>query len=249
MQQTNKKLEYIEKALGDLEDYLLTLFLDEAEIGIISKIIKKPFCVKFDGGFENFERARALICYKDDEYNYNTDMDIIICEIFYDERFLTLTHRNILGTIMSLGLKREMLGDIFVDNNSKRAFFVTTSKIAEYLKTTLTEINHHKVEVVIANKDDIKECIFKDGELDKIIVSSRRLDNVIASCLKLSRNDACEKIKNQMIMVNHVVCENVHYLCKDNDLISIRKYGRIKIIECLHETKKERLVLQIKRWH
>ena len=246
MQQTNKKIEYLEKALLELDDYILTLFLDESEIGIVSKMVKKPFYIKFDGGFDNYERARALISYDDD---HNIDMDVIICEIEYDKRYLNINHRNILGTIMSLGIKREMLGDIFVDNNSKRAFFVTTLKMAEYLKQSLCEINHQKVEVSIVDKNDIIDCIFQDGELDKIIVSSRRLDNVIASCLKISRNDACDKIKGQLIMINHVICENVHYQCKDNDLISIRKYGRIKIIECLHETKKERLVLQIKRWH
>ena len=247
----NKKITYYNNAVRnfdvDFENTLLTNFLDEAECSDLLTAIKKKYNVAFDGGFLEAERKRALIGIDD-----ASELEISICRINYDKRYGEINHRQVLGTVISLGIKREMIGDIVFDNNNEKEgiiYFATTNQLAPYFKTELKCINRCNVNINILTPEEVKNIPLQEGITDKIITSSMRLDAVLAACMKISRNDATEKITSKMILVNHRICENNHYLVKCNDLISIRKYGRIQIINNLGQTKKERLILQIKRWH
>ena len=247
----NKTARLYENILKHLDsayaDGYLTDFLDEAEISDLLSVVKDKSLVSFSGGFKEAERKRAYIGkIKPDTY------DIAVCKIIYDKRYGSINHRQVLGTIISLGIKREMIGDIVFDNNDSRVgiiYFATSEKLAEFFKINLVMINNCKIDINILTVSEIDDIPIDEGIADKIIVASTRLDAVIAQSLKISRNDACEKISEKMVLINHRICENMHYFVKTDDLISIRKYGRIQILRQIGKTKKDRLILEIKRWH
>ena len=82
-----------------------------------------------------------------------------------------------------------------------------------------------------------------------INVASMRLDAVVAKAINKSREDACELIKSGLVLINHKECLNVTHTVKIKDLLSIRKFGRVEILEDLGLSKKNRIILEISVKH
>ena len=89
---------------------------------------------EFSGGIEGAERQRVLLF--PDYYSLEqTDFQICLFEIVYPKKFITLEHRQILGTLMSLGLRREKFGDILIQNDQIQ--FIAAEEIRTYLSVNL----------------------------------------------------------------------------------------------------------------
>lgn len=85
----------------------------------------------------------------------------------------------------------------------------------------------------------------KEEKVESIIIPSLRLDAVVAKVMNTSRNNAQDIIREKRVFVNYVECTKDTYTCKINDILSIRKWGRIKILEMVKTTKKDRLLIKI----
>lgn len=220
---------------------VLTKFLDLAEINQINSLNKDDLCVYLEGGYENAERCRAIVqnkyyeCPKIDEYK------IEIYYAKYKKTYKEINHRNILGSIMSLGIDRNTIGDIYIYDDNIYLFL--SSEIAKYVIQNMPMVNNqnlnfqkvHKVDLLHSNKETIIS----------INVSSFRLDAIIARSLNISREKACEIIISGNVYINHVECKSIDKKCIIGDIISIRKFGRLSIYEYVKTTKKDRLVLNI----
>lgn len=215
----------------------LTTFLDEAKQAILLGMNTSGIDLSFNGGFINAENKRAMlkpIDYEVDDYKIN------IYEIIYNERYLTLNHRNILGTLMSLGIKRESIGDIYVNDN--KAYFACTNEISKYVEANFKMIGHHSVELRLLD-DKIK---IERKKIEKtFIVSSMRLDVIIAAAYKFSRNEANEFINAGLVSINHIACLNNSMIVKVNDVISVRHKGRVYVNEISGKTRSERLAIKL----
>ena len=214
-----------------------TMFLDLTKQAIINNLNTKEVDVLFNGGFIDAEYKRVIFKPKDYDYIIN---NIVIYEIIYNERFLSLNHRNILGSLMSLGIKRESIGDILID--VKKAYFACTSEISKYIEINFKMIGHHSIELKEI-RDEIK--IVREQIEKTYIVSSMRLDVIIAAAYKLSRNEANEYINSGFVSVNHISCINNSSIVKVNDIISVRHKGRIYVNEIGGKTKSDRLVIKL----
>ncbi len=101
----------------------LTNFLDATKLAHLEKL-KEPFAeIVTDGGFENAEHQRAI--FKPEGLAIQT-FKIKIYEIIYPKRYLELTHRKVLGSLMGLGIKRDSIGDIWMDGTS--VYFACTDR-------------------------------------------------------------------------------------------------------------------------
>lgn len=133
-----------------------------------------------------------------------------------------LNHRDFLGALMNLGIKRETLGDIFVKGNEACLFCIDS--MAEYITENLTRIKHT---TVIASRDCDVSNITEPTLEDKIIqVNSERIDAVIAKVYNLSRGDALELFPKNLVFLNGRLCtENAKNL-KAEDKVSVRGFGK-----------------------
>lgn len=133
-----------------------------------------------------------------------------------------LNHRDFLGALMNLGIKRETLGDIFVKGNEACLFCIDS--MAEYITENLTRIKHT---TVIASRDCDVSNITEPTLEDKIIqVNSERIDAVIAKVYNLSRGDSLDLFPKNLVFLNGRLCtENAKNL-KAEDKISVRGYGK-----------------------
>lgn len=156
----------------------------------------------------------------------------------------TLTHRDFLGALMNLGIKREMLGDIIVADNC--GYLICLTQIAPYIADNLTRIKHTSIK--ITQIDNLPDNIIREPEPTELVVSSLRLDVLISAVYKLSRSEASKLFTTGKVFVNSKITENTSYQTKENDIISVRGFGRFVFIAQLRKTKKDRFVAEIKKY-
>jgi len=175
------------------------------------------------GGYD--EAERAVIRFGDEsELGYSVDFPIMIVRIqplimkFSDK----LSHRDILGAIMNLGITREMIGDIILKDNI--AHVMVLDKMADYIVENLTKIKHTNVKAVIDNEADVSSQVQMAEK--NIIASSVRIDGIVSKIYNLSRSESINLFRDKKIFVNSRSCENNSYQLKDGDVVSVRGYGK-----------------------
>lgn len=152
-----------------------------------------------------------------------------------------LSHRDVLGALMNLGIKRSLLGDIYIKENSVLVFCL--DKIADYLKENLFQIRHTQVSVDIFS-GDISSYSGNTKEID-IQISSERLDAVISKVFHLSREKSQDLFRKNLIFINGRQITSTSYTPKAGDKITVRGFGRMTYIGVTKTTKKGNLLVQI----
>lgn len=231
-----KQIEsYINKArMGSV---VVTTFLDETQQAIINTFYTEDIDVIYDGGFIGAESKRVIFKpYSIDQ----VDSKICIYKIIYNKRYLEINHRNILGSLMSLGIKRENIGDIVIQN--EQAFFACTEEISQYLKNYFKTIGRMSIELIEYN-EQIE--IIKDLKIENHIISSLRIDVIIASAFKMSRSEANEMIIGGLVKLNHLICTNTSKNVKLDDVISVRHKGRVYLTDIGGKTRSDRIVVKL----
>ncbi len=235
--------DYIKKAKATT--FCLTKFLDTTESSDLRKIKDPSLKMFYYGGYESAERIRSIIINKQEPDANLEEFEIDIIKLTLKSDIKEINHRHVLGTLMSFGIKREFIGDIVF--NGLNIYIFVVKEITDFILDNLKEINHITLEKEIINYNDFD---FKENlEIKNINIASLRLDAVISKILNKSRNDAVEIIEKGLVQINHIECLNVSYFLKENDLISIRHFGRVKVNKVLYTTKKERLVVEVEIKH
>ena len=163
---------------------------------------------------------------------------------FKYRRIDKLTHRDFLGAIMALGVTRDSIGDILV--NDGEALVFAEQKIAEYIVGQISKIGSVGVNVRILDNLNQVNFDFTQNLEDKIyIVSSLRLDTITAAITGLSRDKTAQLILSGAVTLNYNINKNVSCNLKTGDLLSIRKTGKFIIGNILGETKKNRIKIII----
>ena len=228
-------MEFSDRVKGYLENPLntsvRTKFLTLTEQAIIKNTLKNKVFFKFYGGYKNSELKRAVI-YKD------SDPYIICFKILYNEKYLSLTHQNILGTLLSLSITKESIGDILANEN---VFFIT-SELKEYIINEFTKINNVSIELIEINSFALERKI--DLEMNSFTLSSLRLDSIVSKITKKSRVLASEMILNDLVKVNHLIVNKNTKSINEEDVISIRKYGRFIIKDTKITSKKGKIIVK-----
>lgn len=198
-------------------------------------------CEKF-GGYPTAERIVAAFGNNIEKSDFPIELLEIspVSEKFSDN----LTHRDFLGGLMNLGIKREMLGDIIVNGNT--AYLFCLEQVKDYVRQNLTRVKHTTVKVKAL--DELPPYAVSEPESVELIVPSLRLDAVISAVYKLSRKNSCNLINSDKVFINSRQIKNISCLIKQEDIVSVRGLGRFKLVSELRKTKKDRLVILIKRY-
>lgn len=148
-----------------------------------------------------------------------------------------LTHRDVLGALMNLGIEREVLGDINICDNEVYVFCL--DRIVEYICENLSKIKH--TSVVCKQVDEIPKILEKPVVEKAIQIQSERIDGVIAKVYNMSRSQCVLLFQEKKIFVNGRQCENNSYQLKAGDLITVRGYGRFTFVEISGVSRKGKL--------
>jgi len=228
--------------------FCFTNFLSLTELSIYHSLKKELSFIKSEVYYPLDICERAIIKFSSkEELGYDLDYPIKLLKISpLTPKFAQkLSHRDYLGAIMSLGIKRELIGDILV--NEKEAFVFSIDHIADYIIENLTSISHTSIKVEMANLEDLSG-FKKEREKIQIIAASNRLDSIVASLSKLSRSKVKDLFLSRKVFVNGLVNENVSYKLKEGEVLVIRGLGKFCFIETGGETKSGRIYLKFEKY-
>lgn len=148
-----------------------------------------------------------------------------------------LNHRDVLGSLMSLGIVRESVGDILLSDGRCDIFLLDT-----VAPVVLDEL--HKIGGVGVRCETGVQGGFKSTQQYKEMrgtVRSPRIDALVAILACTSRAKAAAMIQSENVQRNYKVAHNTAEEFYPGDVITIRGYGKYKVDDIGAPTKKGRL--------
>lgn len=247
---TDAKL--IKAKIGDLFDLCdkhceakFSSFMDGAQIAVIEDEFRIPYGYNtmLFGGYDGAERRMMGVF---PEWQEADEEEFPLCAIRFDvPKFRSLTHRDYLGTLMSLGIDRSKTGDILTDDNG--AYVFLESDIAEYIQRSVNKIANIGVKGRIVKIKDI--ALPKPKTQEKMCVcASLRLDSVVSAALNISRSASEKLIKEGLVKVNHREISDRSKQLETGDLLSVRSYGRFILKDTGNNTRKGRLHITVEKF-
>ncbi|MGP4068187.1 YlmH family RNA-binding protein [Halobacillus sp. B29] len=216
----------------------LSDFLNPREQDIVKAVMGNhpDFNFGLSGGKDQAERKRVIIA-PEYEIIEEDDYQLTMLEASYPAKFVTLEHPDVLGAFMSLGIRREKLGDLVVKDGTIQ--IITDQEISDYIRMNFTGVKRATVnfeEKPLSQMLESEETwVMKDTT-----VSSLRLDVLVKEIYGMSRKKAGMHIDSGHVKVNFRVVENGAFQLQEGDLISLRGQGRSKLEEIQGITKKEK---------
>lgn len=227
-------------------------FMDLRQRSLILKELSRIKFVRyrFFGGYPEAERVYlGVFPYEINEETFENDQPQIkellpFAPVEISWKFQSLTHRDFLGALLSLGVKRESVGDIVVEDG-KAVIFVDKT-ILQFVLQNLERVGKTGVKCGAYEK----ETVTPHHEFKDIYdtISSARADCVVAALINASRSEAERLIKSGNINVNFEQIEENDYTVEEGATVSIRGHGRFLIDTIGPLTKKGRLKFSARKY-
>lgn len=198
-------------------------------------------CV-FWGGYEDAERTVAMFL---PDYADESDCPLSVIRIKTPPGGRKLTHRDYLGSLMGLGLKREMIGDILTVENG--ADVIILEDIEEFLLLNYSKAGRTTLQLEAVSLEELHVPEHR-SVMVKDTVASLRLDNVVASAFSLSRAKAADAIRAGIVFVNSIQSEKPDMQVDEGAKLVLRGKGKAYLREVGGRTRKDRIFIAIERF-
>lgn len=219
----------------------------------------KRFCTAekaraiFFGGYENAERVICAFVpdfYPDEMfpsffYEQSDESPVKALRCTWAHGSPALSHRDILGSALALGIERETVGDILVSENSADIFVLSHMArlfLSDYKKAGRVPLSLKEI--------PLSEVIIPEQNIERRrdTVASMRLDGVLSAIFSLSRSKAEEAVALGLVFVNDIKISKPDAPVKDGDKAVLRGMGKAKIISSDGVSKKGRTVIIFDRY-
>ncbi|HBI02888.1 MAG TPA: hypothetical protein DDY49_02525 [Paenibacillaceae bacterium] len=240
-------VERVLEMIGRVENRMVTVrtdFLDPGQVFIVQSLVKRSHGVFFSffGGYDGAERVRVIL-YPEYQEPEQEDFGMKGLEISGGGgSYLTLDHRDYLGALLGLGIRREKCGDILVHEGF--AQLLLGEEIVDYVRLQLTKVNKVTVEGKEIPLGQIQQ-VAKTGKTITFTVQSPRLDAILGDVFRLSRAKVLQPIRNGRVKVNWRTGTDPSWLLKEGDTISFKGFGRFQVLSLGKETRKGRIPVEI----
>jgi len=239
----NRLIELAHRSLSR-ECYVYSEFLSLAEQDTLHRIsfdmASAPFILK--GGYDSSERK--LACFGNKQLcGYSEEPPIVCIHISpVSKKFAeVLTHRDFLGSLMGLGFRRNVLGDIVVNENN--AYLFCLESVSIYILEQFTKVKHTIIQCTITDLPLFTPTV---PDLLQVTIASERLDAIISAVYKLSRSESQKLFTQAKVFVNSRLTENTSHIVSPGNIISIRGFGRFLYEGIERETRKGRLRVSVR---
>ena len=243
------KIEFV----GKRNSVEYTDFLDMRQRRLLEKLLKDIKNTNYIayGAYKTAERT-VLIMYptkleevfENEKFNYNSIFGVIRIKLPNELKGM-YSHRDYLGAVIKIGIKREKVGDIIVSKDG--ADIIVLKETLKYIREGLKELTRFskaEFESVKISELNIEE---PKTEIFNIIIPSMRIDSIVSEVIRTSRAKATNIIKEERVFVNHELVTKGSKELKENDLITVRGKGRFKVGKIVNQTKKGNLVIEIEK--
>ena len=194
-------------------------FLDPAQQALILSVTEFYGLIEMTGGYDDAERRVCRI--RTDDFNAEPEPPFVLLTAEATDKTAVLSHRDVLGALMGLGIKREMIGDILP--NGHTAQFFCLSGMAEYLLTNLAKIGRYTIHLT-------------HSDTAQLIAQPTRTRTV---------NVSADAIRKGLVSLNWVICTDPSQEIKSGDRLSLRGKGKLSVGTLSGTSKKGRLFLDL----
>ncbi len=221
----------VEKNINRLEKFGSTFFLDPSEANLVkSKLKKNMYKI-----YKPYIDSEKVILYREIP-------NILLYEIKCNNK---LRHQDIMGALLNLNLDKSLFGDILIIDD--KYYFYVFEYIYKEIENNFNKISRYNIDIERCNLDLLSNYTRNYEEIE-LIVSSLRIDTVISRLLKINRNKIKELIHDKDILLNYEVLKNNSYIVKENDIFSIRRYGKYKYSNIVKNTKSDNYIIKVLKY-
>ena len=219
--------------LSDREQVLARAALAKAGCG----------CWRLEGGYPEAERRLAAI---EPEGSWaDSPLACVRLECRAAPGVQLPAHRDYLGSLMGLALKREALGDIVLPaDRPGTAYVFALEPAARLICEELVQVGRAEVSCTRQPLEELPDLAPAERVVRTAAVSSLRLDAVLAAMLHCSRGAAAALIEAGRVEINHLPTESVHAPVYEGDIFTIRGRGRFALTGLPGRTKKDRQIIE-----
>lgn len=197
----------------------------------------------FCGGYDGAER-KQLHFLPDWAEEIEETVTALRCSWYETEE---LTHRDLLGSLMGLGITRESVGDILVDKAANAADVLVSDTAAAFLLQEWLQAGRVKIQVRVIDLHDLHIPRAAVREIHDTVASTR-LDSIVSTGFFLSRGKAAEAIEGGKVQVNWQDVTKCGAAVTTGDVITVRGLGKCELTSVGNPTKKGRFFVTIKRY-
>lgn len=194
------------------------------------------------GGASDCERviARFGNCGYDESYPITCLSASPLQQKFADK----LTHRDILGALMNLGIERDLIGDIYIKDNV--AYLFCLSRVTPVIISDFTKAKH--TTLVCREVDALPDGAGSEPVEEKIQIASERADVIVAAVYDLSREESLDFFREGKVFIDGRQCENNSSVVKPGVVVSVRGKGRFRYLGYENLSRKGKLNARIEKW-
>ena len=237
MEDVSTQLQNAAKTASQRGIRRFTRFLDPAQAQEATRLAARCGVeLSLWGGYEGAERTVACFSAPGDAPE-TAEYPVVCLHARCAQRFFSITHRDILGAFMALGLTRDTVGDIILSDAD--IFLFTAAATADFIAGALTSAGRASLRFEVL--DAVPPMPSPRGETFCAVVSSLRLDAVLAAAYRLSRSEAAEAIRAGNVKLDYLPCERTDAPVSEGSLLSLRGRGRIRLQEISGRTRKQRI--------
>ena len=228
-----------ERGIFTFSDFMSPTSLYEATL-----ILKVGKYTVFGG--EEFAERKMIRFGDMNDFGYEEPFPITVLQIaLQGGKFASpISHRDVLGAVLNLGIERQKLGDIFVNGNF--SYIIAEKLVAELIKEELKTVGRNKVEV--SEVERVPSEFAPSKKQMQFSVASNRVDAVLCKTYSLSREDGVGLFNKGFVAINGKPCESPSKPLKEGDVVTARGYGKLVFEGEGGLSKKGKLYVTISRF-
>lgn len=219
-------------------------FLSDREQVLAKAALSKVGCScwRLDGGHPDAERQ--LVAIEPENSWTDSPLTCVRLECRAAPGANLPAHKDYLGSLMGLALKREALGDIVLPPDTPgTAYVFALEPAARLICEELCQVGRAEVSCTLQPLDELPDLSPSERVVRTAAVSSLRLDAVLAAMLHCSRGAAAALIEAGRVEINHLPTENVHAPVYEGDIFTVRGKGRFALTGLPGKTRKDRQIV------
>ena len=220
-------------------------FLSDREQDLARAALNRAGCTsfRFDGGYAQAERQ--LLCIEPEGSWSDSPLACVRMECRPGPGVKLPAHKDYLGSLMGLALRREALGDIVQPEDTQGVAYVFALRpAAELICRELCSAGRCTLTCTLVPIEELPEFAQPEREIHSATVSSLRLDALLAAMLRCSRSQAAQLVTAGRVELNHIPVESAHAPVCEGDIFTVRGKGRFKLTALPGRSKKERLIVE-----
>lgn len=227
--------------LADKKGMAFTHFLSESELAAVMPLISgSGFAYTIFGGYDGAQRC--IVGISSFETPLRDRFPYRVLRFKADAR-LNIVHRDVLGALMSLGIKRELVGDIIF--NDGYCYFFVGASIADFIINNFFKVANSSVTPEVFEGEICFERAYEELTCG---VTSMRLDCITAAVASRSRSAAENMVLSGTVTVNGTELRKKDAMLKCGDILTFRRLGKYRIDSVIGTTKKGRLRIRILKY-